>query len=283
MKVIKLGKMNLESKIKLDVNNSIKRCLVYIDRFLVYLRNNRPELIENFNIKIKERLKSANASNNMLDNSYNIESYIDQLMDLRKDQVMIDSIITLHLSLLKIPKDSNWENNPIMLLHINHDRAAFYPRYYLLKVLTEIIDEEEAIQFFKNFVNHTVINYVNRPHIETMREVYELDVKNGQTSESSAYLATLVHEGLYAGRVDSCMGYEALKELNDPILTDLITCYGDFEMVKKTNPNFILTRSCTLHTGPYCDGLYHDTRICKKIEHYPREFYDKLHDEEGES
>jgi hypothetical protein len=47
-------------------------------------------------------------------------------------------------------------------------------------------------------------------------------------------------------------------------------------MVKKINPNFVLTRTCTLHTGPYCDNLYHDTRICEKVGHLTRDFYDKL-------
>jgi hypothetical protein len=44
------------------------------------------------------------------------------------------------------------------------------------------------------------------------------------------------------------------------------------------NENFELTRSCTLFSGPYCDGIAHDTRFVDKIEHEPAEFFQSLDD-----
>lgn len=282
MKVELLGTIKLDKKIKYNVSNSLENCLKYIDDFLIYLKEHKAPLIDEFIAKVMSKMKSSIIDNYELGDSYVLGDLNEKLEFLSRNQGFVDVIASLYLSLLKISRDKNWKSEKISILHLNLDKANYFPRYYLAEQLTEILEREETIQLFKDFIDQRIIKNLERPYRETMTEVYELDVKNGKTSESSKYISALMHEGLYAGRVDRCMGHEALKELKDPELAELVTCYGDFEMIKKTNDNFVLTRTCTLHTGPYCDNLYHDTRICKKIKHLPREFYDTLHEKNTE-
>lgn len=276
MKIEKLGKLIIDREIEHNVSKSIENCLVYTDKFLTYLTKNKPDVVDQYITKLKIKIET------LVDDSFKYVSDFDfkpskePLAILHKHQDLIDGITNLHLSLCKIPENSDWEDQTLTLLHFNVDRGYYHPRFYLAKLLTELLDRDEAIQLFKTYVDQRVKTLIKRPHRETMTEVFELDVKNGKDSKSSAYISALLNEGVYAGRVDHCMGYESLKELNDPELSDLVTCYGDFEMIKKTNKHFVLTRTCTLHTGPYCDNLYHDTRLVSEVKHLPREFYDNL-------
>lgn len=279
MKVEKLGKLIIDRKVKHNVNNSIENCLIYTDRFLIYLAKNKAEIANKFISKLITKIDALNANNFKYISNFNLDSLKETTDILQDHQDLIDGIVNLHLSLLNIPKDFDINQQTITLLHIDADKGYYYPRYYLAKLLTQLLERNEAIQLFKDYVDQRVKNYIERPHQETMTEVFELDVKNGKNSESSVYVSALLNEGLYAGRVDRCMGHEALKELNDPELAELVTCYGDFAMIKKTNKHFVLTRTCTLHTGPYCDNLYHDTRLVKETKHLSREFYTNLGNE----
>lgn len=276
MKVEKLGKLIIDRKVEHNVSKSIENCLVYTDRFLKFLTENKPDIVDKYLAKLKLKVESLVANKLKYISNFNFEALKEPLKIIHKNQDLIDGIVNYHLSLLNIPEDYELEQQVLTIRHFDSDRGYYYPRYYLVKVLTELLDRDETIQLFKTYLDQRIKKYIERPHRETMTEVFELDVKNGKDSESSAYISALLSEGLYAGRVDRCMGHEALKELNDPELTELVTCYSDYEMVKKTNKHFVLTRTCTLHTGPYCDNLYHDTRIVSDTKHLPRDFYDNL-------
>lgn len=276
MKVEKLGRLIIDRKIKYNISNSIENCLVYIDKFLSYLVKNKPDIVDNYLTKLELIVETLTTDSFNYVNNFDFKSLKGLLKNLQKHQVLVDGIVNYHLSLLKMPKDRDLSQQVFTLLHFDVDRGNSYPRYYLLKILTKLLDRDEAIQLFKAYIDLQIIENLERPHRETITEIFELDVKNGKNSESSAFISALLNEGLYAGRVDSCMGYESLKELNDPELTEIITCYADFEKVKKSNKHFVLTRTCTLHTGPYCDNLYHDTRIVSDTKHLPRDFFDNL-------
>ena len=97
---------------------------------------------------------------------------------------------------------------------------------------------------------------------------------DGEKYEQGDRLVASVENGRYIFRVDRCALQEALKEFNDPELSDIVACYGDYTVFKYINENFVLTRTQTLMNSSYCDSCIHDTRIVEKIEHPTKQFYD---------
>ena len=57
----------------------------------------------------------------------------------------------------------------------------------------------------------------------------------------------------------------------------LIICYPDFQWAVMTNEHFVMTRKHTIAEGdPYCDKVFHDTRINKKPKHPSKELIDSM-------
>ncbi len=59
-------------------------------------------------------------------------------------------------------------------------------------------------------------------------------------------------------RFDNCLTHEALRDLNDPDIAYLASCYvGDAEEFNTGRTRY-LRRTQTLHHGDFCDELYWD-------------------------
>ena len=70
---------------------------------------------------------------------------------------------------------------------------------------------------------------------------------------------------------------EALDDLEDKELVYVICCHRDFKYAKMQNEHFVLTRHYTIAEGdPYCDKVFHDTRIDKEVTHPSKEFLDNI-------
>jgi hypothetical protein len=59
-------------------------------------------------------------------------------------------------------------------------------------------------------------------------------------------------------RFDRCLTHEALRDLNDPDIAYLASCYiGDAEEFNPGRTRYV-RRTQTLHHGDFCDELYWD-------------------------
>ena len=58
MKVEKLGKLVIDRKIKHNINKGLENCLLYTERFLDYLGKNKPDFIDDYISKLKQKLDS---------------------------------------------------------------------------------------------------------------------------------------------------------------------------------------------------------------------------------
>lgn len=86
-----------------------------------------------------------------------------------------------------------------------------------------------------------------------------------------------VEDGEYIIRNENCLLVEALDDLEDKELVYVICCHGDSKYAEMQNEHFVLTRHYTIAEGdPYCDKVFHDTRIDKKITHPSKEFLDNI-------
>ncbi|NHK32608.1 MAG: hypothetical protein FK730_14740 [Asgard group archaeon] len=276
MKEEKVGKFNKKRTIKRDIASSNRSFLLFHDRYLTYLKEKKSNIFDSYIDKIISKYKSETNNTYVYIENLDIEPIKNKLKWLLNNPELIKACINLHLSLMKIPPNYYWEPKELSLYHIDVDRANYAPRYFAFKILIELIDRKEAIQFLKEFTNYYVNNYREVSNYDNLKTIYEDDIERGKKTDSSIYTVALINEGKYVGKCEKCMGHESLKDLEDKEITEIVLCYGDYALIKNMNEHFLATRTITLNTGPYCDLCVHDTRIVNEIEHPSREFYDNL-------
>ena len=78
-------------------------------------------------------------------------------------------------------------------------------------------------------------------------------------------------------RKNNCLWNDAIQDFEDSEVKYYVCCYGDFDAPRRANKNFVLTMERTIIEGhPYCDSVFHDTRVNKDLSHPSEEFFDKM-------
>jgi L-2-amino-thiazoline-4-carboxylic acid hydrolase len=74
-------------------------------------------------------------------------------------------------------------------------------------------------------------------------------------------------EHQYLNKVTVCRIQKILSECGDSELVDVVVCYPNFAMFRKTNESFRLTRMQLLMNGGCCCATcYHDVRFVRDFE-----------------
>ncbi len=272
IKVHKVNNYNPNKTTKLNIRNCLEQCLLSIDRFLVYLAEHKPHLLDSFVKNLKFQYKSKISVNFINFDADKLSKATKELKVLSKFPELIDLCINLFLTLLKVPTDFTGEVQELDILDLNISKARLVPVYYLSKLLTEMIKKDEAIQLLKDYFEYAVVAYRNIKQYQDLTAIYE----DCNKQENTILINAMINDGIYAGKGFVCLAHEALKEFNDPELAYIICCHGDSAIIRKYNENFVMTRRYTLMDGSYCDTTAHDTRIVTKIEHPSEEFYQTL-------
>jgi len=276
VRVQKCGTYNPDATQNIDVNKVTESTLLALDRLLVYLAEHKADVLDDFitGLTSKYRSEVPNGFDNFTSFKLsNIKASLKMLTDIPG---LTEACTDLCLTLLSVPEGYAWKPQELELLQIDDVSARLIPRYYQAKLLTELMAREEAIILLKNFYDFSVATYRTVERHESITSLYEDEVKRGAEREGFIWISALLNEGKFAGRTDICLVNEALKGFNDPELAYVIACHADFVVIQKMNKNFLLTRSSTLMDGPFCESCVHDTRVVSKIEHPPREFFEKL-------
>lgn len=276
VQIKELNCYNPNKEIEINLKNIVAGNFVMVDRFLKYLQINRKEILEKFITNLEKKyLSNAHMKYNLTDLEIFAEIF-EKLETIKNYSNLLDSIINLVLSILNITSNFTWESSELNVTILAANRARLYSLIYFSELLTEMIDREEAIKFLQKYYVFNVEEFRNVTEHETLQSVFELDYERGKINEDTKSVSILLDEGLYASRVDRCILSEAFKEYPDSEIKYTVCCSADHAIVRKTNENFVLTRTTTLMNGPYCDFCCHDKRFTDKIEHPSKEFYEKL-------
>jgi hypothetical protein len=276
MRVEKIGKFNPTRTINREIQSLCRSSLLFLDRLLEYTKKHKSEIYQKYVQDLAKKFKSEIKKSYIIKESLDLEPIKTKVKIVLNNQDLVYTTIDLVLSLLNISEDYIWEPNELTILHRIVDQAVYVPRYYAYQVFIDILGRKDAIQFIKDFTDYYVLNFRDVPKYDNLTKIFEDDIERGNKSDSSIFIAALINEGKYVGKCLKCMGHEAMKELLDNELTELVLCYGDYTLIRKMNDNFDVTRNFTLNTGPYCDLCVHDFSIVNEIIHPSREFYDNL-------
>ncbi|MFX0095411.1 MAG: L-2-amino-thiazoline-4-carboxylic acid hydrolase [Candidatus Hodarchaeota archaeon] len=276
VEVRKLYYYNPDKKRTINIYQFVKSSLQTLDKFLVYISENKPRILNKFisTLEMKYRSEGLKAPSKI--ELFEISQVNVDAKLLNNFPGLLEACRDFVLGILDIPKDNDWNSENIELYAINITKASQLHMYHRVKVLTEIIEREEAIDLVKNYIDQAISNREHGQKYEDLASILNSHIVDAEKYEQGDRLVASVENGRYIFRVDRCALQEALKETNDPELSYIVACYGDYTVFKYINENFVLTRTQTLMNGSYCDSCIHDTRIVEKIEHPTKEFYDSL-------
>ena len=153
------------------------------------------------------------------------------------------------------------------VLYIDRERAENILFFEIVKVLVEILGREEGIRVYKKAVDHLADK-----HAKLEPDSIEMDQfrKNftGGLSDSGGFSFAIANmdDHMLLGKFDRCVVHESLKDVSDPELGYLVTCYTGMTMGNQRNLNIQMRRTQTLFNGNFCDELYWDPRIHENPE-----------------
>ncbi|MFX0094085.1 MAG: MFS transporter [Candidatus Hodarchaeota archaeon] len=275
IKFQKYGPKDHDYKIKYKPMVYTERGVIYpLDHLLGMVFQYNPATYQQFVTQLTSKVQSMIKTNYVKEKSIDVAGILENYENLKSYPELGEAMINFSLNFCKLPKNGAWEKEEIEHPNKYIMRGLLFSRYYAVLALTEVMDKETAIELFKKHIEDFSLNHPRIPKIETI-EIHRSNFVEG-THREIRIISEIIN-GKFIIRKDTCSWYEVMKEVNDPELAYFVACFGDYAGCKARNENFVLTRNYTLMQGhPYCDEVYHDTRIDSDVTHPPKEFFDNL-------
>ena len=275
MQSVRLDYYNPKKTIIANPQNITESILLAIDRFLVFISKHKPNILETYISDLIKIFGAAIPLNYKNHHGFDLSNIESSSTFLKRYPELIKVSIDLILSLLKTSEDYDWNPNEISILRTDLARTNLLQFYYRAKLLTEVLAYDDAIQILKDYIDKTIEDQ-EVEQFEDLDSFFKNQEQTSKEQEDSIWSFMKISNGKYASRTDRCVPYMIMKDFNDPELSYIVACYGDFARAGKFNKNFVLTRTTTLMNGPFCDTCLHDSRYVEKIEHPPMDFFKKI-------
>ncbi|NHJ86855.1 MAG: hypothetical protein FK734_15440 [Asgard group archaeon] len=238
-----------------------------------------PKKYDSYVKNLSEKYNSMITEDWMKKSNLTLKKIISNLSLLQKHQELAKAILNYFLKLLNIKDEIDWFNDKYTIPNRNYLLSFLHPRYYNLLVLIETLGRENAIKLYKRFITEFFIeeqkDLENR--VESVEEIYQRSIKMVNNPSEWVIVFGVIGDGKYAYKNLCCSWIDVLEDLPDKEIKYLICCYGDYERVKVSNKQFILTMEHTIAQGdPYCSRVIHDTRVDYSLIHPPKEFWDNM-------
>ncbi len=251
-----------------------------LNYLLGFIKKENPGILPSYVTKLNKKFTQ------LLKKPYGSEQII-KLAEISKDFIhlklypdLLQNSLAYYLQLLNLDNSKNWTKSKIKVLNINYIQSFLHHRYYNALVLTEVLERNQAVQLFKDYITAYVKSISSeRPKYDTLEEYRIARIPREGESPNIGWVIVqgLIENGKFPQRKDTCMWDDAIKELPDVELKYLAACYGDFQSYNNNNEYFILTMEHTIVGGdPYCSCILHDTRINDDLTHPPKEFFDSM-------
>jgi len=204
-----------------------------------------------------------------------ISAFIRKHPHLNNDSKLGKALAGKVIELLKIKGTPDPESEMIVDAK-PYLRGYLFIFYYLAKSLESVMPKSKAIKYFQSMTDaHT--RAMTFPKMKKVSEMVFDKKPLGAFKNAFNMTEFVLDDGRSGCRADKCKWAEVLKELHDPDYAYAVACHYDFEAVRMRNSAFVMTRTGTLAQGrPYCDFLWHDTRINKDMTHPSKEFWENL-------
>ena len=158
MESVRLDYYNPKKTITGSPQNITESILLAIDRFLVFLSQKKPFILETYISDLTKIFGAAVPLNHKNHNGFDWSNIESNSTYLKRYPELISVSIDLILSLLKTPHDYNWTPDEISIPRIDLARTNLLQFYYRAKLLTETLAYDEGIQVLKDYIDKTIEN-----------------------------------------------------------------------------------------------------------------------------
>ena len=274
-------------EVEFHLRNFVNRILLELNSFLEYLVNFHPDYFLPYVRVLGKEFSRIIAEKQDLPEA--VQSLLKNFRLQRRDgkELIVDFFRILRNKLIQVSKISlnlqkyyvSRRTKKMQITILDRVSGRIIPKYIMAVVLKEIMPREEALQFYKGYLEYLYIDGEKREPImemiEQMLELYESEYK-----ETFNFTALKIDQGKVGIKIEKCMTHQALKHLLngfDKEFGYLVACYPDFLTINRMNESFVLTREKSLMMGnSYCDFCWHDKRLVEKVEHPEKEFWEQL-------
>jgi hypothetical protein len=182
----------------------------------------------------------------------------------------------------ELPAKINLESGKVEVKSMGVTKAMRRLSYYRVKAFADVFGKEKGIQLYKQILAKISLEIRNKSKEEETVTVVSKNkdqLKAWKEFGLANFTFTFIDKDQIIYRFDKCIVHEALKDLNDPDIAYIASCYG--ADIEEFNHGRIvcLRRAKTLHHWDYCDELYWDKRVHPNPEHPSLEFIEKIGNE----
>ena len=281
MKFQKYGRVNPDkmyniNPMQLAENVILKR----LDFLLGFIREKSGELYNRYVDQLEKKIQSLIRDFDTPKENLEIKKKLSNYNNLNQHSKLTKIHYHFLIELLEKPIDEAINSEEVLIPSKNYWLIVFGIRYYQVQALTEIMDKEEAIELFKEYVNQYYVSVKSTfKHFETLDEMRNDHIEDSDKSTDPEFdvIYSTVEDGRYIVRNNNCPAIDAMSDFEDKELVYVACCFGDYQYAKMSNEHFVMTRDFTVAEGdPYCDKVFHDTRIDKEVKHPTKEFLDNM-------
>ncbi|MCG3220104.1 MAG: L-2-amino-thiazoline-4-carboxylic acid hydrolase, partial [Candidatus Heimdallarchaeota archaeon] len=251
-------------EVEFHLRNFVNRILLELNSFLEYLVNFHPDYFLPYVRVLGKEFSKIIAEKQDLPEA--VQSILKNFRLQRRDGkvLIVDFFRILRNKLIQVSKISlnlqkyyvSRRTKKMQITILDRVSGRIIPKYVMAVVLKEIMPREEALQFYKEYLEYLYIDGEKREPImemiEQMLELYESEYK-----ETFNFTTLKIDQGKVGIKIEQCMTHKALKHLFngfDKEFGYLVACYPDFLTINRMNESFVLTREKSLIMGnSYCD------------------------------
>ncbi|UCE09146.1 MAG: L-2-amino-thiazoline-4-carboxylic acid hydrolase [Candidatus Thorarchaeota archaeon] len=260
-------------------HSPLKRLNLLLD----IIKQHRPKILHDYVTRLQKRYDDLTKIDLVKAKSIDVSELIVEFDHLKEFPILAERNLSYYLEMLQPSDSSDWRSETIEVTQRNQLRAVLCPKYLNIKVLTETMDRREAIELYKTyhdeFMRHGRSSSEDR--YETLNDFSaRWDHEDDDSNRGLIRIISDVEDGKLYLRKDTCLWADAIEDLDDQELKYYVCCYGDFESARLANKHFVLTMERTIIEGhPYCDSVFHDTRINQDLSHPSDDFFARMEPE----
>ena len=266
-----------DSTIRLPLGRVGPRWIGSLDRFVDELDESHPSAVDRVIERLTELTRNETPSGNPPRSASLTERAIAPCVHAARYPHLYSAHADLIRDLLGVEDEMLLDGESVELSQRRFIRVRYVPGYLKLVALGEAIGRESAIEFTKGYLDRMIADIPARPDgPETLAEFRDRQVAFNLEEQGMDWTQVVIDDHQYLNKVTVCRIQKVLADY-EPKLMDVVACYPDFAMIRKTHPSFVLTRTQTLmNGGTCCDSCYHDARHVTGFEHPSLAAFDGL-------
>lgn len=281
MKFQQYGRVNPDKMYKIKPMQLAENVILRRLNFLLgFVKEKNEELYKRYIVQLEKKIQSLVGDIDISEEKLGIKEKLSNYPHLNQHSKLTKIHYNFLIKLLEKPIEEVINSEEVLIPSKNYWLIVFGIRYYQAQALTEIMEKEKAIELFKEYIDQYGLSVKSTyKHYETLEEMRKDHIEESEQSTDIDFdvIISTVEDGRYIVRNNNCPAIDAMSDFEDKELVYVTCCHGDYQYAVLSNEHFVMTRDFTIaEDDPYCDKVFHDTRIDKKVKHPTKEFLDSM-------